>query len=308
MMLLAAATTSVARIASQSRSLSSVRLLMRIHSGSFRLSSVSVVVREQAGGAEREHEQDQREQQGVDRLGDVDARAAFWPPGPPARRGGGRPGRPAAHRARETRPRAARRPARRRRPGSGSGAAIEPLSPVDVSEKLSQAEVPAIPAVEMRGTAYRRADPCTRSGGEDDPWRQDEEQGVHEAAAQAAGRAVPAAGMGQAQGPPRHHRVRGPRHGRQGRDDPRAHRTRQPARVPGGGAAGALRSREDADVRPALHGALSRGGRDRRVRSELVQPGRHRARDGVLQQGAVPGVSRGSARWSRRRSSTTASS
>ncbi len=45
-------------------------------------------------------------------------------------------------------------------------------------------------------------------------------------------RAVPAPGVGQAQGPARHHRLRGPRRRRQGRHHPRHHRARQPARVP----------------------------------------------------------------------------
>ena len=50
---------------------------------------------------------------------------------------------------------------------------------------------------------------------------------------------------------------------RQGRHDQGDHRACQPARVPRGGAAGALRPREDADVHAALHRSTS----PRRARS-----------------------------------------
>ena len=83
---------------------------------------------------------------------------------------------------------------------------------------------------------------------------------IREEAAQAAGRAAPAAGVGQAQGPPGHHRLRGPRHRRQGWDDPRAHRAGQPARVPPRRAAGAVRPREDGDVHAAVPRALPAAG------------------------------------------------
>ena len=63
----------------------------------------------------------------------------------------------------------------------------------------------------------------------------------------------------------------------------RAHdRACQPARVPGRRAAGAIRPREDAGVHAALPAALSGCRRSRHLRSQLVQPRRRRARDGVL--------------------------
>ena len=96
--------------------------------------------------------------------------------------------------------------------------------------------------------------------------REAHEQAVHEGAAQAPGRAVSPPGVGEAQGPARDRRVRGAGWGRQGRDDPRDHGTRQPARVPRRRAAGTLRPREVADVHAALHGALPGGGRDRDLR------------------------------------------
>ena len=68
---------------------------------------------------------------------------------------------------------------------------------------------------------------------------------------------------------------------------PRPHRTGQPAGVPGGGPARTHRARADADVLAALRGPLPGGGRDRGVRSQLVQPGGHRTRDGVLLERAV---------------------
>ena len=71
--------------------------------------------------------------------------------------------------------------------------------------------------------------------------RQDEAQGLRKGAAQAAGRALPPAGLGESEGAAGHRRVRGPRRRREGRHDQGDHRTRQPARVPGRGAAGAVR-------------------------------------------------------------------
>ena len=53
-----------------------------------------------------------------------------------------------------------------------------------------------------------------------------------EGAAQAAGRAVQAPGLGQVQGPARHRRLRRPRRRRQGRHDQGHHRAGQPARLP----------------------------------------------------------------------------
>ena len=84
------------------------------------------------------------------------------------------------------------------------------------------------------------------------------------------------------------HRVRGPRHRRQGRHDQGDHRARQPARVPRRRAARADRAREVADVHPALHAALPRRGRGRDLRSQLVQPRRRRARHGLLHARSRP--------------------
>ena len=99
--------------------------------------------------------------------------------------------------------------------------------------------------------------------------------------------------MGQGKGPARRHRLRGPRRRRQGGHDPRPHRARQPARVPGRRAPGAVRPREVAGLHAALPAALSGCRRGGHLRSELVQPRRRRVRDGLLlAKGArtVPGV------------------
>ena len=47
-----------------------------------------------------------------------------------------------------------------------------------------------------------------------------------------------------------------------------------------------------ADVHPAVHAALPGGGRDRDLRSQLVQPRRRRVRHGLLHEGAAPALSR----------------
>ena len=62
------------------------------------------------------------------------------------------------------------------------------------------------------------------------------------------------------------------------------------------------------DVHPALPAAPAGGRRGRDLRSQLVQPRRRRAGDGLLHRGAGEAVSCRSCRWSRRRSSTRASS
>ena len=120
----------------------------------------------------------------------------------------------------------------------------------------------------------------------------DEAQGLREGAAQAAGRAVPAAGLGQGQGRAGHHRVRGARCCRQGRHDQGDHRARQPAGLPRRRAAGAVGPRKDPDVHAALHGAFPGRRRNRDLRPQLVQPRRRRIRHGLLQRGAAPAVSR----------------
>ena len=76
--------------------------------------------------------------------------------------------------------------------------------------------------------------------------------------------------------------VRRPRCGRQGRRDQAHHAAAQPARLPRGRAARAQRPRAHAVVLPALRAAPAGGRRDRAVRSQLVQPRRRRARDGLL--------------------------
>ena len=62
---------------------------------------------------------------------------------------------------------------------------------------------------------------------------------------------------------------------------------REPARVSGGGASGALGSRKNADVHAALHRAIPGRGRGRHLRPQLVQSRRRRIRDGILHQGAA---------------------
>ena len=131
---------------------------------------------------------------------------------------------------------------------------------------------------------------------------------VREGAAAAAGQAVRPAGVGQSQGPARHRRLRGARRGRQGRHDQGDHRAREPTRLPRRGAAGAVRPREEPDVPAALHAALSGGRRDRHLRSQLVQPGRRRARDGLLLATSSTSASSNCARCSRSTSSRAASS
>ena len=77
-------------------------------------------------------------------------------------------------------------------------------------------------------------------------------------ALRAPGRADPAAGLGGGRGCAGHRRVRGARHGRQGRRDQADHRALQPARVQARGAAGTLGPREEPALHPALRRPLSR--------------------------------------------------
>ena len=65
------------------------------------------------------------------------------------------------------------------------------------------------------------------------------------AAARAPGRAVRAAGLGQGEGSARGRGLRRARRRRQGRHDQGHHRARQPASLPRGGAARAIRPRDD---------------------------------------------------------------
>ena len=109
------------------------------------------------------------------------------------------------------------------------------------------------------------------------------------------------------EGPPRRHRVRGPRRCGKGRDNPRADRAAEPARFPGGRVAGAVGPRKVAGLHAAIPAAFPRGGRSRHLRSELVQPRRGRVRHGLLLEEGARAVPRRSARRSRSSSSRVAS-
>ena len=91
----------------------------------------------------------------------------------------------------------------------------------------------------------------------------------------------------------RHRRLRRPRRRGKGRDDQGHHGAHEPARLPSRRAARAVRPREVADVRAAVYAALSRRRRDRHLRPELVQPGRRRARDGLLHRRTVRALHEG---------------
>ena len=121
-------------------------------------------------------------------------------------------------------------------------------------------------------------------------------QEIREGIAQAPRRAVPAARVGQTQGPARDHHLRGPRCRRQGRHHQGHHRARQPAGVPRGGAARPVRPRKVADVHAALHAAFPGRGRGRDLRPELVQPPRRGICDGLLHEGTARRVFSNSAR------------
>ncbi len=110
---------------------------------------------------------------------------------------------------------------------------------------------------------------------------------------EAAHRAREAAGVGEARRAQGLHRLRGPRHGRQGRDDQGDHRAREPAHLPRRGAARALGPGKVADVLPALHAAPAGRGRGRDLRPQLLQPRRRRARDGLLRREDREEVPRG---------------
>ena len=92
-------------------------------------------------------------------------------------------------------------------------------------------------------------------------------------AVQAACRALPPAGLGQAHRASRRGHLRGPRCRRQGRRDQAHHRAGEPPGVSRRGLAGADRAREVAALHAALRRASAGGRRDRAVRSQLV----HRA-------------------------------
>ena len=122
-----------------------------------------------------------------------------------------------------------------------------------------------------------------------------------------SGRTLRAPGMGKGQGAASHRRVRRTRRRGQGRDHPRHHRARQPARVSRCRAARPLGSGKEPDVHAAVHAAFPGRRRDRDLRPQLVQPRRRRARDGLLHARSNIGGSSNVAPRSRSTSSTAAS-
>ena len=130
-------------------------------------------------------------------------------------------------------------------------------------------------------------------GGDHGQGRQAQAQGLRKGARQAAGRALPPAGLGQGDRRAHHHRARGPRRRRQGRADQGDDRTREPARLSRVSPCRRRRTaQKTADVHAALHRALSGGRRDRDLRPQLVQPRRRRARHGLLHARAASALPR----------------
>ena len=124
-------------------------------------------------------------------------------------------------------------------------------------------------------------------GGRD---RADAQEDLREGAVPAPGRAGEAAGVGAHRGCPAGGDLRGQGRGGQGEHDQAGHRVPQPAGRQDRRPAGADRAGADPVVLPAVCGSPARRRRDRAVRPELVQPGRGRARHGVLHQGGVQPV------------------
>ena len=120
--------------------------------------------------------------------------------------------------------------------------------------------------------------------------RLDEEQGVPEGTGGPPARARQAPGVDPGRGPAGGRAVRGPRCGRQGRRHQDAVAESQPADLPGRRARDADRARAEPVVFPALRRAAAGRRRDGPVRPELVQPGRRRARHGLLHGRRVPRV------------------
>ena len=127
------------------------------------------------------------------------------------------------------------------------------------------------------------------------PAPEDEAQGVRAGDETPARRAGRHAGVGQGVGSQDLHRVRGPRHRREGRHDQADHRAGEPACVPGRCPARPDRAREVADVHAAVHPALPGRRRGRDLRPQLVQPGGRRAGDGLLHAGGDRAVPRAGA-------------
>ena len=105
-----------------------------------------------------------------------------------------------------------------------------------------------------------------------------------------AGRAHQAAGVGAHAGAQGRGDLRGPRRGRQGRRDQAHRRMPEPAHLPHRRPGHAHGARTQPVVLPALRAAPARRGRDRPLRSQLVQPRRRGARHGLLHRGRVRGI------------------
>jgi hypothetical protein len=186
--------------------------LTRIHSGSFRVSSVSVVVRKRLAVPSESTEQDQRKQQRVDRLGDVDARARFRLQA--ARREEVAVGLDGPQHAEHENPAACS--AKTSATTGGQVADPEERSNHCARRCQSKAESgggPRNPAAEMRGTAYGAPIRARRSGGEDidgDKMKNKEyTKKLRKLQAELC-----RCRSGSSTRATRHHRVRGPRHGR----------------------------------------------------------------------------------------------
>ena len=108
--------------------------------------------------------------------------------------------------------------------------------------------------------------------------------------AAAAEGADQASGLGRLSETETRRAVRGPGCRRQGRSDQAGDAAAESAHLQGRGAIRANRARAHAMVFPALCGTSARGGRNRAVRSQLVQPRRRRAGDGILHGSRMSGI------------------
>ncbi len=106
----------------------------------------------------------------------------------------------------------------------------------------------------------------------------------------AAGEARRHAGVGAAVGRAGRGDLRGAGCRRQGFHDQAGHGVPEPPGHAHRGAADAERARQDPVVLPAVRAAPARSGRDRALRSLLVQPRRRRTGHGVLHERGVPAI------------------
>ena len=120
--------------------------------------------------------------------------------------------------------------------------------------------------------------------------RPDGASGVRDREASAADRTAQAAELGEGDRSEGRAGIRGPGRRGQGRDDQAVHRAPQPPRCPCRRPGQALGARAEPVVLPAVRAAPARRRGDRDVRPVLVQPGRRRARHGVLLRRRVPAV------------------